>query len=56
MAKESATDAMPTTADVIKLAAAVLQPILPPKFFGKVSLIYEDGKPLRMVQELSVKL
>lgn len=53
---EAAAATMPTTADAIYRAAAMLAPILPEHFYGKVSLIYEAGIPLRMVKEESVKL
>lgn len=51
-----AQTAMPTTADAIYRAAAMLAPILPPDFYGKVVFIYEAGRPLRMVKEESIKL
>lgn len=53
---EHAAETMPTTADCIYRAAAMLAPILPPHFYGKVTLIFEDAKPQRMVQEISVKV
>lgn len=54
--EEPATATMPTTAELILRAAAILQPILPPDFFGKVSFFYERGRPLRLVKEESIKL
>jgi hypothetical protein len=53
---EPAIETMPTTAEIILQAAAVLEPILPPEFYGKIVLIFEKGKPLRLVQETSIKL
>lgn len=47
---------MPTVADAIYRASAMLEPILPPNFYGTVSLIYEDGKPLRFKKDESIKL
>lgn len=55
-ATESAKSTMPTTAEIVLGAAALLKPILPPDFFGKVILIYENGKPLRMMKEESMRL
>lgn len=53
---ESTAGSLPTTVDAIYRAAAMLAPILPPHFYGTVSLIYEDGKPLRFKKDESVKL
>lgn len=47
---------MPTTAEIILQAAAVLAPVLPVGFYGKAVIIYENGRPLRMVKEESIKL
>lgn len=47
---------MPTTADAIYRAAAMLAPILPEGFYGTVTLFYEAGRPLRMKKEESIKL
>lgn len=56
LAETDAQATMPTTADAIYRAAAMLAPILPADFYGKVTLIYEAGQPQRMVKEESLKL
>jgi hypothetical protein len=56
MDKDSATETMPTTAELVLGAAMMLKPILPPEFFGRFTLIYEKGRPLRWVKEESGKL
>lgn len=53
---EAASTTMPTTADAIYRAAAMLAPILPEGFYGTVTLFYEAGRPLRMKKEESIKL
>lgn len=47
---------MPTTAEIVLQAAAILAPVLPPEFYGKAVIIYEKGKALRMIKEESIKL
>lgn len=53
---EHAAASMPTTAEAIQRAAAALQPILPPGFFGRVVFLFENGRPMRMLKEESIKL
>lgn len=47
---------MPTTAEIILEAAAILAPVLPTHFYGKAVIIYENGRALRMIKEESIKL
>jgi hypothetical protein len=51
-----ATASMPTTAEVIQRAAAMLAPILPPEFYGRITFFYEHGRPKRYVEERSIQL
>lgn len=56
MKPEPDASSMPTTAEIILQAAAILAPVLPRAFYGKAVIIYENGKPLRMIKEESIKL
>jgi len=47
---------MPTTTELVQEAAAKLAPILGPNFFGRFTLIFESGKPLRWERLESGKL
>jgi hypothetical protein len=44
--QDHAAETMPQVADAIYRAAAMLSPILGPKFYGEFYLKWEEGKPV----------
>lgn len=47
---ESALKSMPTAAEAILRAAMALRPLLPcHDFYGETTIIWEDGRPVRMM-------